>query len=100
MRKTSKKALNACQVKQLEDIPNIGPAAVKDLLLLGIKSSQELVTANAFELYNQLCKKTNMRHDPCVIDVFMSAIRFMQGEEPKPWWTYTAERKRIISNAH
>jgi len=44
-----------------------------------------------------LCGKTGVRHDPCVIDVFMSITRFMDGEEPRPWWAYTDERKRVLN---
>jgi hypothetical protein len=35
-----------------------------------------------------------MRHDPCMIDMLISVVRFMDGEPPQPWWAYTAEHKR------
>ena len=38
---------------------------------------------------------TGVRHDPCVLDVFMSITRFMDGEAPRAWWDYTPERKRM-----
>ena len=25
-------------------------------------------------------------------------VRFMAGEEAKPWWAYTAERKRVMAS--
>ncbi|MDT8283944.1 MAG: helix-hairpin-helix domain-containing protein [Thermovirgaceae bacterium] len=31
------------------------------------------------------------------IDVFMSAVRFMEGGEPLPWWSFTDERKRLVA---
>ncbi len=37
------------------------------------------------------------RHDPCVIDVFIAAVRFMGGEPAKPWWKYTPERKQTLA---
>ena len=40
---------------------------------------------------------TGDRHDPCVIDVFIAAVRFMAGEPSKPWWKYTPERKRTLA---
>ena len=40
-----------------------------------------------------------MRHDPCVLDVFMSITRFMDGDPPRPWWDYTAERKALLGIA-
>ena len=50
--------------------------------------------AAAVPLYERLCQATGQRHDPCVIDVFLSITHFLQGDEPRPWWDYTAARKR------
>lgn len=35
-----------------------------------------------------------MRHNPCVIDVFISATRVVSSEESRPWWNYAEERKK------
>jgi hypothetical protein len=83
-------------VAVLTDLPNIGEASAGDLRLLGIREPSQLVGKCPFEMYEMLCEKTASRHDPCVIDVFMSATRFMAGEEPRPWWEYTEERKRSL----
>jgi hypothetical protein len=83
-------------IKNLTDLPNIGKATAADLALLGINNPADLIQSDAFKLYNELCHLTQARHDPCVIDVFISAIRFMQGEPARPWWEYTAERKQSI----
>jgi hypothetical protein len=48
-------------------------------------------------MYEELCRKTNQRHDPCLLDVFISAVRFMAGAPARPWWAYTAERKEALS---
>jgi hypothetical protein len=40
---------------------------------------------------------TGERHDPCVLDAFLSAVRFMEGAPKKPWWKYTSERKRELA---
>lgn len=81
----------------LTDLPNIGPACAKDLRLLGIHTPDQLVGRDAFELFDALCSTTATRHDPCVIDVFLSVTRFMAGEAPRPWWAYTAERKQRLA---
>lgn len=39
---------------------------------------------------------TGKRHDPCLLDVFIAVVRFMDGEPAKPWWKYTTERKREL----
>lgn len=84
------------KVKRLIDLPNVGPAMAKDLELLGIRTPVQLVGQDPVELYHRLCKQSRTRHDPCVLDVFISVTRFMAGEAPRPWWHYTEERKRLI----
>lgn len=84
------------RVVALTDLPNIGPACAEDLRLLGIDRPSQLVGKNPFQMYQMLCEKTGQRQDPCVLDVFMSVTRFMAGEEARPWWAYTQERKQLL----
>jgi hypothetical protein len=77
----------------LTDLPNVGPATARDLRLLGIHAPAQLRGQCPYTLHERLCTLTGTRVDPCVIDVFMSITRFMDGEAPRPWWFYTAERK-------
>ena len=84
------------EVKQLTDLPNIGKACAADLRLLGIDKPEQLLDRNPYDLYQTLCDKTGQRHDPCMLDVFISITRFMAGEDPKPWWFYTDERKNTL----
>ena len=74
-------------------LPNIGKTIEADLRLIGIEHPRQLSGKDLFDLYGQLCEKTGTWHDPCVIDVFMAAVDFMEGGEPKPWWGYTKVRK-------
>ena len=80
----------------LTDLPNIGKAMAEDLQRIGIHEPHQLVGKDPFELYATLCEKTASRQDPCVIDVFMSVTRFMSGEAPRPWWSFTEERKQTL----
>ncbi len=84
------------QLIKLTDLPNIGKAGAEDLRLIGIHDARELVGRSPYEMYEALCEKTRTRHDPCVLDVFISVTRFMAGEEPRPWWAYTEERKQVF----
>ena len=84
-------------VARLRDIPNVGPATVKDLARLGITTPRQLVGRDPYRLYDQLCARTGVRHDPCVCDVLLSAVRYMEGAPRRPWWHYTAERKRALA---
>ena len=84
-------------VSQLDELPNIGKAIAYDLQLIGIDHPGTLIGKEAFGLYEELCTKSGKRHDPCIIDVFMSAIHFMEGGDPLPWWSFTDERKKHIT---
>ncbi len=87
------KALSAAEAHRLEQIPNIGPATAADLRGLGITTPAQIAACDPYWLYAQLCQATGARHDPCVLDTFISAVRFMRGAPTHPWWHYTAQRK-------
>ncbi|WP_246173533.1 helix-hairpin-helix domain-containing protein [Limnoglobus roseus] len=82
---------------RLEDIPNVGPAIATDLRQLGIATPAELPGRDPYVMYDDLCRITGCRHDPCVLDTFLAAVRYMEGAPKKPWWAYTAERKRVLA---
>jgi hypothetical protein len=90
--------VNRNRVVALTDLPNIGKAGADDLRLLGIREPSQLIGKCPFEMYEKLCQITATRHDPCVIDVFMSVTRFMSGEEAQPWWKFTEERKQTYND--
>ena len=78
----------------LEQLPNIGPAIAGDLRRLKINCPADLLDLDPYEMYDRLCTITRHRHDPCLLDTFIAVTRFMSGDPAKPWWHYTAERKR------
>jgi len=85
------------QVHCLTDLPNVGPACAQDLRRIGIDAPAQLCGRDPYAMYAQLCVQTGQIHDPCVIDVFLSITRFIDGAEAQPWWAFTAERKRALS---
>jgi hypothetical protein len=82
---------------QLEQIPNIGPSIAANLRRIGVSAPPDLLGKDPYALYDALCRATSLRQDPCVLDVFIAAVRFMAGEPAKPWWKYTPERKRQLA---
>lgn len=88
-----KKAAHYTEATHFEQIPNVGPRIAADLRRVGLAKPTDLRRRDPYGLYAALCDRTGVLHDPCIIDVFISAIRFMQGEPARPWWVYTAERK-------
>ena len=92
-----KPAKKVREVARLEDIPNVGPAVAADLRQLGITSPAGLPGRDPYALYDELCRITGHRHDPCLLDTFIAAVRYMEGAPKRPWWKYTAERKRVMA---
>jgi hypothetical protein len=89
--------MTAADCRELEDLPNIGPKMAADFRLLGITRPAELKGKDPYRLYGALCRATGVRQDPCVLDVFIAATRFVGGDPARPWWHYTAERKRALA---
>lgn len=82
------------RIERFTDLPNIGPAMARDFALLGYRHPAELAGVDAWVLYQSLCTATGQRHDPCVLDTFLSVADFLNGGEAAPWWHFTAQRKR------
>ena len=80
-------------IQRFRDIPNIGPAMEKDLRILGLQEPSQLIGKDPYRMYKDLCTITQVRQDPCVIDVFISAVRYMEGGPAKIWWSFTKVRK-------
>ncbi len=87
-------------IQTINEIPNIGPAIARDLALLNILTPSELIGKDPYKMYDDLCQITGSKHDPCVIDVFLAVIDFMEGADPVSWWKYTAERKKHLNRDH
>lgn len=81
-------------VNKFQDIPNIGPAMRETLLSLGFASPADLIGCDPYKMYEDFCMISGKRQDPCVLDVFIAAVRYMEGAPSRKWWFYTAERKR------
>lgn len=96
-----KKVLDAdisSKSRNLGDLVSIGPAALADFKLLEIDSVKKLRNKNARVLYDRLCDRSGVRHDPCVEDVFRFAIE--QANNPKiekqkaNWFYWSKIRKQ------
>jgi hypothetical protein len=92
------KATLASQTHRLEDIPNIGSKIAGNFRELGLETPAQLRGQDPYVLFDRLCAQTGVRHDPCLLDTFIAAVRFMEGGPAVPWWAYTAERKRELAS--
>ena len=80
-----------------QEIPNVGKSTERDFILLGLTEPFELVGRDPYKMYDDLCEIYQKRLDPCVIDVFISAVWFMEGGEVRKWWQFTKQRKQHLS---
>lgn len=88
------KATKASQVRTFQDIPNVGPRIASDFFVLEMKKPNDLIGKDPYALYRKLCKATETRQDPCVLDTLMAVTDFMNGAPARPWWYYTKTRKK------
>jgi hypothetical protein len=86
------------RIRRFQDIPNVGPVIAKELVALGLKEPAELIGKDPYQLYRDVCAVTREKKDPCVIDILISAVRYMEGGPIKKWWEFTEERKKHFGN--
>ena len=82
------------RIVRLQQIPNVGPRIAEDFHRLGLHHPHALAGQDPFALYDRINTLTGVRQDPCLLDTFIAAVRYMEGSPKRPWWHYTAERKR------
>ena len=82
--------------RRLDDLVSIGPAMMRDLKSLGIRSVQELARQNPRHMYRDLCRLKGPQ-DICVLDVFTAAVAQAQQPdlpvEQRVWWYWSRKRK-------
>src|SRR5258708_4487054 len=92
-----KTTISRLRMTALEHLPNVGPAIAADFIRVGNRATREVAGGAPDALYDELNRVAGMRDDPCVVDTFISAEGFMDGAPARPWWKYTAERKRTLA---
>jgi DNA transformation protein len=88
---------NIAALTRLEDIPNVGKAIAADLRLVGIDAPADLGGKDPYVLYDRVNLAIGQRQDPCLLDTFIAAVRYVEGGPKLPWWAFTAERKREMA---
>ncbi|MDQ6916216.1 MAG: helix-hairpin-helix domain-containing protein, partial [Pseudomonadota bacterium] len=81
--------IDRSKVVVLEDLPNVGKSIAASFRELGIRGPAQLKRKDPYALYERLNRLTGARHDPCLLDTFIAAVRFVEGGPAKPWWAYT-----------
>jgi len=73
---------------------NVGPAVEAYLSDLGIHAIDELAKQDADGLYRRLQRRIGKACDPCLHDTFNAIIHEARTGQKRPWFTFTAARKR------
>lgn len=83
--------------RELGDLVSVGPATVRALHSLGVRSVAQLARCNADSLYDKLCRLRGRREDPCCLDVFAAAVAQARDSglpaEKRVWWYWSQQRK-------
>ena len=84
---------------ELMKIPGVGTSLARDLRDLGFQQVEDLRGADPQKMYDDLCAKTGVRVDRCVLYVFRCATYFAATENPDPdllkWWNWKDPRRAI-----
>ena len=83
----------------LQDLVSIGPAMLRDLELLRIRSVAQLARRNPRQMYRDLCRLTGQTQDICCLDVFTAAVAQAKNPqlpvEQRQWWYWSRKRKAV-----
>ncbi|WP_420422396.1 helix-hairpin-helix domain-containing protein [Simkania sp.] len=88
------------QKKHLRELTNVGKATLKDLEVLGIETIERLSEQDPTFLFQELERRTQTKHDPCVWDVFAAIIHEAKTGISTKWWEWTAKRKALELPLH
>jgi hypothetical protein len=78
----------------LRSLMNVGPAVERYLVALGVHATDQLAKQEADDLYRRLQRRIGRACDPCLHDTFSAIIHEARTGQKKPWFTFTAARKR------
>ena len=78
-------------LKELQQIPGVGPSLANDLYRLRIRSIEDLKNADPELLYETLCRLDGPT-DRCVLYVFRCAVYYASTQKHDPellkWWKW------------
>jgi hypothetical protein len=85
-------------LKELQQIPGVGPSIARDLFDLEIKRISDLCGRNPEQLYKKICALRGRHQDRCLLYVFRCAVYFASKKQPDAellkWWNWKDAKKR------
>lgn len=84
-------------LKELQKLPNVGPATARDLLSLGIKKVEDLRGKDPQKLYDRLEKLAGTHVDRCMLYVMRSLVYMAEtgkrDMKSVAWWRFKDSQK-------
>jgi hypothetical protein len=79
-------------LRQLRNIPGVGPSIAQDLVDLGIHSIAQLNEYDPEQMYIEHCVQKGTTVDRCILYVFRCAVYYASTSHPDPellkWWNW------------
>jgi len=79
-------------IRNLQEIPGVGPRIAANLLKMGIRRPADLKGKDPSKLYDKLGRLEGARQDPCVLYVFRCAVYYASRKRHDPerlkWWNW------------
>jgi hypothetical protein len=92
MKNSSKAKVRGEALRELQEIPGIGPSLARDLVNLGIHRIADLRKRDPEALYRKLEKQVGTHVDRCVLYTFRCAVYYASNARHKPrllkWWNW------------
>jgi hypothetical protein len=83
-------ATNKIHLRELQQIPGVGPSIARDLLSIGITSIKDLRGQDPEKLYLKSNCVAGVVQDRCLLYVYRCAVYFASTRRPSPeklqWW--------------
>lgn len=77
-------------LRELQEIPGVGPSIARDLVEIGIRSVDDLRGMNPERLYARANRAAGVVQDRCLLYVFRCAVYFASTRRPDReklrWW--------------
>ena len=78
------------RLKELQQIPGVGPSIARDLIAIGVTSVRDLKGQDPEKLYDRSNSMAGVVQDRCLLYVFRCAVYFASTTRPAPeklqWW--------------
>ncbi len=86
----AQRQMRDARLKELQQIPGVGPSIARDLIYIGITKIEDLKGQDPEVLYDRSNRVAGVVQDRCLLYVFRCAVYFASTRKPSPeklrWW--------------